>query len=125
MTDRELARRLIPQVEFEVEEVSVVVLQEGPRRANLDQAELQRILNEHLQFNVALVGQGKLLTAGAILDPGAGPRVTGLGFSRLSLDELSRTIAEDPSVRAEVESFRVARYMFPKGSLTFASQEAR
>lgn len=125
MTDRELSGRLIPQVEFEVEELSVVVLQEGPRRAALDQAELQRILNEHLQFNVALVGQAKLLTAGAISDRGSEPRLSGLGFSRLSVDELSRTIAEDPSVRAGVESYRVARYMFPKGSLSIGSQEAR
>jgi hypothetical protein len=110
---------VIPEVDFEVDELSVVILTEGQRAAGLDPAELQRVLNEHLRFNLRLAQAGQLLTAGAILDAGSGPRFTGLGFSRLPAPEMGELIAEDPSVRAGVETFRIVRYLFPKGGLSF------
>jgi len=111
-----------PEAPFPVDEFSVVLLQEGRRRAAYEPAEIQRLLNEHLRFNLGLAADGRLLTAGAVIDPGPGPRCTGLGFSRLAASELGELIAQDPSVQAGVESYRIGRFITPKGSVLFPSE---
>jgi hypothetical protein len=67
---------------------------------------------------------GHLLHAGALIDAGPAPRLSGLGFSRLSQDQLRPLIEKDPAVSAGMETFRLVAYAFPKGGLTFAREAA-
>jgi hypothetical protein len=68
---------------------------------------------------VDLVESGVLVHAGALIDSGAEPNLTGLGFSRLSASELEPLIASDPAVIAGLERFRLLTHVFPMGSLSF------
>ena len=104
--------------------MTAVILFEAPGRTSLPREEVQRLLNEHLRYTIGLAEAGHLVHAGAILDEAGDPQVTGLGFSRESPDELARLIADDPAVRAGVEGFRIVRYRFPKGGITFAREAA-
>lgn len=115
---------VLPEADFEVEQLTVVTLLEGERRNDYPPEELQRLLNEHLHYTVGLVGDGSLLNAGALIDTGANPTLTGLGFSRISAEELTPRIANDPAVIAGIETFRIVTYAFPKGGLRFPRAEA-
>lgn len=64
MTDAVPPGVVLPQVDFELERLSVVVLYVGPRRAEYSSDEAQRLANEHVQYTIALAGQGHLLHAG-------------------------------------------------------------
>ena len=114
---------LVPQTDFELDELTVVVLQEGPARQTMKRDEVQRLLNEHLEYTLGLARSGKLLTAGALIDAEPANRVTGLGFSRLAPEDLARMLARDPAVKAGVEGFRVVGYRFPKGAISFAAEQ--
>jgi hypothetical protein len=116
------AQRVLPQADFPIEELTVVVLLEGPARASFEPAEAQRLANEHLRYTIGLVQAGQLLGAGAVIDGDADHQITGLGFSRLPPDEISRLEAEDPGVKAGLEAFKVVQYRFPKGAIGFASE---
>jgi len=116
---------LVPQADFPVDELTVVILNEGPARSTMARDEVQRLLNEHLAYTLGLVQSGQLLAAGALIDPDPAGRVTGLGFSRLSPQELAAVQAEDPGMKAGLECFRVVRYLFPKGALAFPVEHAK
>ena len=123
---RELGQeRVLPQVDFELEQLSVVVLIEGPRRQEYGRKEAQRLANEHVQYTIGLVVGGHLLHAGALIDDGSDPTLTGLGFSRLTADELQPLIENDPAVIAGMEAFRIVTYSFPKGGIEFPQAPAR
>ncbi len=47
--------RILPQADFPIEELSVVLLFEGPARAGMDRDEVQRLADEHLRFTIDLV----------------------------------------------------------------------
>jgi hypothetical protein len=116
------AERILPQADFPLEELTVVLLLDGPARAGMDRDEVQRLANEHLRYTVGLVQGGQLLHAGAIIDPDGERPVTGLGFSRLPPDEIARLESEDPGVKAGLETVKVVRYRFPRGGLRFARE---
>lgn len=98
----------------------MVVLHEGPRASEYGGAELERLLQEHLEFTVGLVAQGHLLSAGGVVDNDVGPRrLTGIGLSTKSPDEVRRVVEQDPSVKAGLESVKTVTYTFPKGMLAF------
>jgi hypothetical protein len=110
---------------FELDHVTVVVLVEGPRYHEYSSGEAKRLANEHLAYTISLVDDGHLLHAGALVDGQTAPRLTGLGLSRLSSDELRPYIERDPAVIAGLEAFRLVTHVFPKGSLgTAASRVA-
>jgi hypothetical protein len=113
---------LVPQADFPLEEMTVVILFEAPGRAGVPRDEVQGLLNEHLQHTLGLAGAGHLVHAGAIIDEAGDPRVTGLGFSRLAPEEIAKLVAEDPAMKAGIEDFRVVRYRFPKGGIQFARE---
>lgn len=121
MTDSQGAddERTLPQADFELDELTVAILNEGPARSRIERSEVQRLLNEHLRYTIGLAQTGKLLAAGALIDPESAGRVTGLGFSRLAPDELAALVAEDPAVKVDLEGFRVVSYRFPKGAISF------
>jgi uncharacterized protein YciI len=115
----------LPQADFELDQVTVVLLLEGPRRQDYGRQETQRLLNAHLEYTVDLVRSGYLLHAGALVDTEAEHgKLTGVSFSRLSAAELEPLIGDDPAVIAGIESFRVLTHIFPKGSISFR-QEAK
>jgi len=85
----------------------------------MERDEVQRLLNEHLEYTVGPARSQHLLAAGAIIDPDPAHRLTGLGFSRLTPEEIDSLMAQDPSVKAVLEGFKVVRYRFPKGAISF------
>ena len=108
-----------PEVDFELDTFTVVVLYEGPRAREIDPDDVKRLLGEHLQYTIGLAQAGHLLAAGAIEDNGDGLRLTGLGFSSKSPDELRALIAEDPSMKAGLEAFKLVTYRCPKDAISF------
>jgi len=110
----------LPKADFEVETLTMVVLFEGPRASEYRGAELERLLQEHLEFTVGLVAQGHLLSAGGVVDQDrSSQRLTGIGLSRKSPEEVRRLVEQDPSVRAGLEGVKTVTYTFPKGMLAF------
>ena len=110
---------VVPQVDFEIQQLTVGVLFEGPRRSEYADDAAQRLANEHLQYIIGLRAAGKLLGAGALIDADAGQRLTGLGFSTLPADELLPLLQLDPAVVAGMEAVKVVTFAFPKGMLAF------
>lgn len=125
MTDQQAADSeiLTPQADFELDELTVVILGEGPARSSMERDEVQRLLNEHLHYTVGLVRSGRLLAAGALIDHDPTNRVTGLGFSRLTPEALAGLVAQDPAMKVGLEGFRVVGYRFPKGAISFPREE--
>jgi len=109
----------LPQADFATEDLTVLVLEEGPDRASVDRDELQRLLNAHLGWMVTMAGTGELLSAGALLDPASSGRLTGLGFSRLAAEVVGPRAERDPAVQAGVERVRLVTYRLPKGWISF------
>lgn len=114
---------LTPQADFELDELTVVILNEGPVRSTMERDEVQRLLNEHLRYTLGLVQSGKLLAAGALIDAEPANRVSGLGFSRLAPEKLAALVAQDPAMKVDLEGFRVVSYRFPKGALSFPREQ--
>jgi uncharacterized protein len=111
---------VLPQVEFETERLTVVVLFDGPRRAEYEGDAAQRLANDHVRYVIGLADQGHLLAAGALIDTGdAGQRLTGLGFSRLPPEELRPLLAKDPAIVAGMDDFKIVTYALPKGAIDF------
>jgi predicted ester cyclase len=110
---------LLPQADFATEDLTLLVLEEGPDRASFDGNELQRLLNAHLGWMITMAGTGELLTAGALLDPAPSGRLTGLGFSRLAAEAVGHRAELDPAVQAGVERVRLVTYRLPKGWISF------
>jgi uncharacterized protein len=113
---------VIPQVDFETERLTVVVLFDGPRRAEYSGEAAQRLANDHVQYVIGLANQGHLLAAGALIDD-AGQRLTGLGFSRLAPEQLRPLVAKDPAVVAGMDAFKIVTYALPKGAIDFPQRD--
>jgi len=109
----------LPQTDFATEDLTVLVLEEGPERASFDRDELQRLLDAHLGWMITMAGTGELLSAGALLDPAPSGRLTGLGFSRLAAEAVGPRAELDPAVQAGAERLRVMTYRLPKGWISF------
>jgi hypothetical protein len=116
--------RVLPQADFELDELTVVVLLEGPARASFARDEAQRLANEHLRYTIGLVQAGHLLGAGAVLDPDPDHQITGFGFSRLAPEEIARHEEQDPGIQAGFDAFKVVRFKFPEGAIAFAREAA-
>lgn len=111
-------------VGFELDTYTLVILLAGERAAEIDEIEANRLFNEHLQHTLGLVQAGHLLAAGAIEDSAENPRLTGLGFSTKTAEEVSRLIRHDPGVKAGLYAFRTVTYHCPKGALSFPATVA-
>ena len=109
---------VLPQIDFETERLTVVVLFNGPRRAEYSGQAAQQLANDHVQYVIGLANQGQLLAAGALIDE-ADQRLTGLGFSRLAPEELRPLVAKDPAIVAGMEDFKIVTYALPKGTIDF------
>ena len=115
--------RPLPQADFPTEDITVVVLEEGPDRASVDPDQLQGLLNAHLGWMLTMAGAGELLAAGALLDPASDGRLTGLGFSRLPPEVGGARMALEPAVQAGVERVRLVTYRLPKGWISFPRED--
>jgi predicted ester cyclase len=116
---------MLPEADFELDELAVVILREGPARKAMEPAQVQRLLNEHLAYTLEATRDEKLLAAGALVSAEPDFPVTGIGFSRLPGEELAALEAADPATRAGVESFHVVRWIFPKGAVSFPAATRR
>ena len=114
-----MSDHVLPEADFPIDRLTVVILTEGPRRDEYSRDESQRLANEHLAHIIGLAEAGDLLHAGALIDDGPRPRVTGLGMSRLSTDELRPLVAQDPGIRAGMIDFRLVTHAFREGGLAF------
>ena len=110
---------IVPEVDFEVERLTMVVLYEGPRRCEYSDEDAQRLANEHVHYVIGLARDGAVLHAGTVIDADPKAPLTGIAFSRLSHDELRPLIANDPAVVAGMESFKLVTHGFRKGGLAF------
>ena len=119
MQDEATRATPLPRADFATEDLTVLVLEEGPARASFEGEELQRLLDAHLGWMITMAGSGELLTAGALLDPAPSGRLTGLGFSRLAAEAVGPRAELDPSVQAGVERIRLVTYRLPKGWISF------
>jgi len=119
-----VSERVLPQADFPIEEITVVLLFEAPGRAGMPRDEVQRLLNEHLRYTIGLAEAGHLVHAGAIIDEAGDAQVTGLGFSRKAPEEIASLVAEDPAIKAGIEGFRVMRYRCPEGGIRFARADS-
>jgi uncharacterized protein YciI len=107
---------------LELDQVTVVLLFEGPRDAEYTPDEAKELANAHLAYTINLVSDGHLLHAGAIVDHESRPKFTGMGLSRRTPEELRPLIEKDPSVAAGLEGFRFVTHVFPMGSLAFPAE---
>ena len=107
---------------LELDQVTVVLLFEGPRYAGYTPDEAKELANAHLAYTINLVSDGHLLHAGAIVDQQSRPKFTGMGLSRRTPEELRPLIEKDPSVAAGLEGFRFVTHVFPMGSLAFPAE---
>jgi hypothetical protein len=107
---------------MELDQLTVVLLVEGPRYREYPPEQAQELANAHLAYTIGLVADGHLVHAGALIDQGPGAKLTGLGFSRLPHDDLRPLIAKDPSVAAGLEEFRLVTHAFRKGSVVFPAE---
>ncbi|HSS92833.1 MAG TPA: hypothetical protein VLR46_02460 [Candidatus Dormibacteraeota bacterium] len=114
------ASQPLPKAGFETETLTMVVLFAGPRASEYGGSELERLLQDHLEFTIGLVAKGHLLSAGGVVDAdSSGLRLTGMGLSSKLPEEVRRLVEEDPSVKAGLESVKTVTYTFPKGMLAF------
>ena len=109
----------MPDVDFELDTFTVVILSEGERAGELDDAEVQRLLGEHVQYTMGLQAAGHILAAGALVDAAREGRLTGLGFSTKTAEELRPLLEEDPGVKAGLERFKLLTFHCPKGAVAF------
>jgi hypothetical protein len=109
---------------LELNQVTVVLLFEGSRYAEYAPEKAKELANAHLMYTIGLVSDGHLLHAGALVDPLSNPKLTGMGLSRLTPEELRPLIEKDPSVAAGLEGFRFVTHIFRKGSLEFPAEQA-
>jgi hypothetical protein len=107
---------------LELDHVTVVLLFEGPRFAEYSAEKAKELANAHLAYTIGLVSGGHLLHAGALVDHESGPKLTGMGLSRLTRQQLRPMIEKDPSVAAGLEGFRFVTHAFPRGSLVFPAE---
>lgn len=126
MTSREIlgsADTVMPDASgLELDQVTVVLLFEGPRYAEYSAEQAHELANAHLAYTIGLVSDGHLLHAGALLDQEPGPKLTGMGMSRLTPQQLRPLIEKDPSVAAGLEGCRFVTHVFPQGSLEFPGE---
>ncbi|HEX2647857.1 MAG TPA: YciI family protein [Candidatus Dormibacteraeota bacterium] len=110
----------VPEVGFELDQFEVLILREGPRAAETDEATTKQLQAEHIQYQFGLQTTGKLLAAGAIQNRSGDQEITGLGFFQLgSVDEVRRLVEQDPSVKAGLDKAEVLVFLCPKGALAF------
>lgn len=75
-----------------------------------------RLQDAHLAHLAALAEEGVLLSAGPLEDQDD-PAVRGVVFLATPIDDARSLLDEDPRVRAGLLEVRLARWVFPVGSL--------
>jgi hypothetical protein len=107
---------------IELDTITLVLLMDVPDDARFSKDELQQLANDHLAHIIGLTVAGHVLHAGALVDRGTDPKLTGIGLSRLSEDELRPLLEQDPMYQAGLIALRFTTHVFPKGSVQFARE---
>jgi uncharacterized protein YciI len=102
----------------ELEHYAFVLLRSGPKRAEFDEQELERLQAAHLGHLAAMREAGKLVAAG----PFSGQpdeSLRGLCLYACDVDEARALVDRDPSIQAGRMSADVMTWWTQMGSVTF------
>ncbi len=101
-----------------LESYELVMLRRPAQAVAYDDATLERIQAEHLEFHAKLRADGKIVTNGPVLlQPDESLR--GLTFYRVgSVQEARRLAEQDPSVVAGRLAVEVMQWLCPAGTMT-------
>lgn len=100
----------------ELERFTVIVLRRPADAPDLDDAELDRLQEEHLAFMDGLRAQGTLLANGPF-DERPDESWRGLCIYRVGFEEARRIAADDPLVRARRLELQPIGWLVPPGLL--------
>jgi YCII-related domain len=104
-----------------LESCELALLRRTRRAREFDEAAIERIFLEHLEYTVGLVASGQQLAAGPVSDsPAEDEHICGMGlFQQGSLDKVRELLNGDPGVRQGLYRFDVMTWRTPAGRITF------
>jgi uncharacterized protein YciI len=103
---------------MDLEAFELVLLRRPGNAPDYDQAELERIQQEHLAHHARLRDSGHVVTNGPVIEP-PDPSLRGLTFYRTGSLEESRQLAEaDPAVRAGRLTVEIMTWYCPPGTMS-------
>jgi uncharacterized protein len=101
----------------DLEAFELVLLRRPVDAPTYDEATLERIQREHLDYLTSLRQRGHVVTNGPVLDQ-ADESLRGLAFYKTgSLEQARRLAEDDPAVRAGRLSVEVMRWYCPAGTM--------
>jgi uncharacterized protein len=102
---------------MDLDAFELVLLRRPPEAPRYDEATLERIQREHVEYHSALRAAGRVVTNGPVSDQ-VDESLRGLTFYRTGSLEESRRLAEaDPAVRAGRLEVDVMRWFCPAGTM--------
>lgn len=102
---------------MELDAFELILLRKPERRPAYDDATLDRIQQEHLEFHARLRAEGRVVTNGPVLDQDD-PSLRGLTFYRVgSLDAARRLAEADPAVAAGCLVVDAMTWCCPPGTM--------
>ncbi len=103
---------------MELEAFELVLLRTPENARGYEEAELERIQQEHLAHHARLRETGQVVTNGPVVDQ-PDPALRGLTFYRTGSLEQSRQLAEaDPAVRAGRLAVEIMTWYCPPGTMS-------
>ena len=103
---------------MDLEAFELVLLRRPENAPDYDEAELERIQQEHLAHHARLRDSGHVVTNGPVIEP-PDPSLRGLTFYRTGSLEESRQLAEaDPAVRAGRLTVEIMTWCCPPGTMS-------
>jgi uncharacterized protein len=107
---------------MDLEAFELVLLSRPENPREYDDAELERIHQEHLAHHDRLRASGQVVTNGPVIDPPY-PALRGLTFYRTgSLAETRRLAEADPAVRAGRLTIEIMTWYCPPGTMSKPGQ---
>jgi uncharacterized protein YciI len=103
---------------MDLEAFELVMLRRPENAPEYDEAELDRIQQEHLAHHDRLRASGQVVTNGPVIEP-PDPSLRGLTFYRTGSLEESRQLAEaDPAVQAGRLAISIMTWYCPPGTMS-------
>jgi uncharacterized protein len=103
---------------MEFDQLTVLLLWQGDRAGEYDDAALGELQDAHLAHLSKMHDDGVLLAAGPALT-GADHSLCGFGLFAVDPDEAARLMADDPGVRAGRFRAEIVTWMLPSGAMNF------
>jgi len=102
--------------------VTVGLLVRPDGAPELPEAEDDALQDAHLAHLASLADEGVLASAGPVVDQDD-PSLRGIVLLSTPIDDARALLEEDPRVRAGLLEVRLARWVFPVGSLRFGAAD--